>query len=60
MTSLSRQLLPALSTVHTPNAEIGRRTGEALQAALRDGLPPESLTLRCELLQRQSTGPSLG
>lgn len=52
---LSRQLRPALSTVHTPNAEIGRRAASALLAAMASGVPPQGLTLPCELVQRDST-----
>lgn len=52
---LSRQLRPALSTVRTPNAEIGRRAAEVVLAALASGERPQGLTLPCELLQRAST-----
>lgn len=54
---LGRQLRPALSTVHTPNAEIGRLAAQTVLKALLSGERPQSLTLTCDLLQRDSTAP---
>jgi len=52
---ISRQLRPMLSTVHTPNAEIGRSAARSLLAALQSGAAPEGQALACELVERGST-----
>lgn len=54
----SRHLQPALSTVHTPNAEIGRTAAAAVRAALSSPAAGGSATLDCQLVLRASTGPA--
>jgi LacI family gluconate utilization system Gnt-I transcriptional repressor len=55
---IGRQLEPALSTMRAPRAEIGRAAADIVLRCLRDGAPPESRWLPCELVPRQSTGPA--
>ncbi len=52
---ISRQLRPMLSTVHTPNVEIGRSAALSLLAALQEGGVPAGLVLGCEVVERGST-----
>ena len=52
---LSRHLHPALSTVHTPTAEIGRVAAASILRWLETGQAPPSTPLACTLLARQST-----
>lgn len=54
---IGRQLQPALSTMRPPRAEIGRAAADIVLRSLREGAPPESRWLPCELVARHSTGP---
>ena len=54
---IGRQLQPALSTMRAPRAEIGHAAADIVLKSLREGTPPESRWLPCELVARQSTGP---
>jgi LacI family gluconate utilization system Gnt-I transcriptional repressor len=56
---ISRQLRPALSTVHTPTAEIGRQAAEAVLASISHQRPPNGVLLDCQLLSRGSSGPRI-
>jgi LacI family transcriptional regulator, gluconate utilization system Gnt-I transcriptional repressor len=53
---VGRHLAPALSTVHTPSAEIGRATAQAVLAALQYRTPAVGTALPWALLARASTG----
>ena len=54
---IGRQLQPALSTMRAPRTEIGRAAAEIVLACLREGTPPQSRWLPCELVQRESSAP---
>ncbi len=49
---------PALTTVHVPHREMGRRSALALLALIRGEDPPESVELATELRLRGSLGPA--
>lgn len=49
---------PALTTVHVPHREMGRRAAGMLIQMLRDGLNGQSVELPTEIRLRQSLGPS--
>lgn len=52
---VSRQVRPMLSTVRTPNVEIGRAAAQTLLSAMQSGERPQGQNLACELLVRGST-----
>lgn len=52
---IGRHLHPALSTVHTPTAEIGRVAAASILRWMASGQAPSSTPLGCTLLARQST-----
>lgn len=56
---LARVLTPTLTTVSTPDAEIGRQSLEALTRIIR-GETPTTTRLRATFVPRQSTGPAPG
>lgn len=53
---ISRHLQPSLSTVHTPNLEIGRRAAATVLEAIETGSPIGSEALPCDVVARGSTG----
>lgn len=55
---IGRHLHPALSTVHTPTAEIGRIAAASILRWMESGQAPSSTPLACTLLARQSTQSS--
>lgn len=52
---LSEHVTPALSTVHLPTAELGRRAAELVLARLKGAGEPQAIELPIELLVRHST-----
>ncbi len=54
--AISRQLLPALTTVSPPRYEIGVEAARVLLSALDSGQPPANRSLKWEMLIRASTG----
>jgi LacI family transcriptional regulator len=50
---------PALTTVHVPHRQMGRRAAEMLIQALQDGLPSQSVELPTQIHLRQSLGRRL-
>jgi LacI family transcriptional regulator len=53
---LSEHVTPALSTVHLPTAELGRRAAELVLARLDGASLPEAIELPVDLIVRGSTG----
>jgi LacI family transcriptional regulator len=51
-------VVPPLTTVRIPGAEMGARAVELLFAAVEDERPPESVAFQAELVVRASTGPA--
>ena len=49
---------PALTTVHVPHREMGRRSALALLSMVRGEAPPESVELTTDLRLRASLGPA--
>lgn len=54
---LAQHMDPALSTVHLPTTELGRRAGRALLDALAGGRLPKRIELPIELVVRGTTAP---
>lgn len=55
---LARELVPGLTTVHVPSAEIGRHAACRLLARLSGEAPPRVESLPAPLVVRGSTGPA--
>lgn len=54
---LARHVHPALTTVHVPHREMGRRAAEELVQMIDQGQPPRSVALQTSLVLRASLGP---
>ncbi|MDU8911585.1 LacI family DNA-binding transcriptional regulator [Aestuariicoccus sp. MJ-SS9] len=54
---LAQVALPALTTVHVPHRDMGRRAARMLVAALEGGPAPEPTLLQATLTMRDSLGP---
>lgn len=53
---IGRQMVPALSTMRPPIAEMGSAAAEAVLNAVSDEIAPQSRVLRCELVVRETSG----
>ncbi len=49
---------PALTTVHVPHREMGRRAGEALAKLVTDGTLIEATELEAHLVLRETLAPA--
>ena len=54
---LAQIAYPALTTVHVPHREMGRKAAIALVEMLRDGTTPEPVALDATLVMRDTLGP---
>jgi LacI family transcriptional regulator len=54
---LAQVVYPALTTVHVPHREMGRKAGQALVKHLRDGTALEPIELHTKLVLRNTLGP---
>lgn len=55
---LAQVAFPALTTVHVPHEEMGRRAGAALAQYLKDGKPIISTELATHIVHRETLGPA--
>ncbi|EBA12143.1 LacI family DNA-binding transcriptional regulator [Roseobacter sp. CCS2] len=55
---LAQVAYPALTTVHVPHREMGRRAGQALGRLLRDGEPIKPVELATRIVLRDTLGPA--
>ena len=55
---LAQVAFPALTTVHVPHREMGRKAGQALAKLLRDGEPIKPQALPTRIVMRDSLGPA--
>lgn len=53
---LSEHLTPALTTVHLPTAELGRKTADLVLARIQQAGEPTAMELTIDLVVRRSTG----
>ncbi len=56
---VASELVPGLTTIHLPNADLGRITANQIFAALAGHPPAKQFLLPYELLVRGSTGPCI-
>jgi LacI family transcriptional regulator len=56
---LAQVAYPALTTVHVPHREMGRRAGQALAGLLREGTALQSVALGSRLVMRETLSPPL-
>ncbi|KQI71734.1 LacI family transcriptional regulator [Loktanella sp. 5RATIMAR09] len=54
---LAQVVYPALTTVHVPHREMGRKAGQALVKHLRDGAALEPIEVHTKLVLRNTLGP---
>jgi len=54
---LAQVAFPALTTVHVPHREMGRRAGQALAKLLRDGEPLKPIELQTRPVMRDTLAP---
>ena len=57
---LAQVVYPALTTVHVPHSEMGRRAGQALAQRLRDGVPLKPIQLLTRPVFRGTLAPPKG
>jgi LacI family transcriptional regulator len=57
-TPMSRQVFPALTTVHQPTREMGRLATQGLLAHIRDPKASATMSVPHTLMVRRSTGPA--
>ncbi|MFT5866236.1 MAG: LacI family transcriptional regulator [Gammaproteobacteria bacterium] len=55
---LAQVAYPALTTVHVPHREMGRRAAIALANFVKNGSPIEAVELKARLVFRETLGPA--
>lgn len=55
---LAQVAYPALTTVHVPHREMGRKAAITLVSMLRDGTTPQPVALDAKLVMRETLGPA--